>query len=62
MTKKQQSDRGEMESPKGRVAVPLDAQLRLAKTRKQLAVARYKIGVRQGSAWLNPGRRDTLNK
>lgn len=35
------------------MALPLDAQLRLAESRRQLALARYKIGVRRGSAWLD---------
>lgn len=42
-----------------KIAVPLDVQLRLAEINKRLAIVRYKIGVRQGAAWLNPNRKRT---
>ena len=58
MPKMPQGKRGGMTHPSGNVAVPSDAQLRLAETRKRLAVARYKIGVRQGAAWLNPDHKN----
>jgi hypothetical protein len=38
-------------APSGRVAVPLDVQVEIAKQNQKLAEARYQAAVRRGRAW-----------
>lgn len=33
------------------LAVPMEAQVRLAAQKRRLAIARYKLNIRRGSAW-----------
>ena len=38
-----------------RLAVPMETQVRVAKQKRKLAIARYQLNVRRGSAWVkNP--------
>ena len=37
-----------------KVAVPVEVQIQLAETRRELAEARYEISVRKGRSWAAP--------
>ena len=38
------------------VAMPIDVQVRLADSLRKLAIKRYKLGVRRGSAWFRESK------
>lgn len=50
MNKSHSSDQEERR-PSANMAVPLDVQVRLAESKRKLAIVRYKLGVRRGGAW-----------
>lgn len=44
------------EDSSARLAVSREAQVEIARVRRALAIRRYEVGVRRGSAWLEPSR------
>lgn len=48
----------ELRAPEGRVAVPLEVQLEIAKQNQKLAEIRYRTSVQRGRAWDMPTREE----
>ena len=57
MVRKKLLDRN-TDRPPAHMAIPLEAQVRFAESRRKLLVARYKLGVRRGAAWFRAARGD----
>lgn len=57
MVRKLPPDQPDHDSRVEQMSLPLEARIRLAESRRRLALTRYKLGVRQGAAWFDHSRK-----